>query len=199
MNAWALAAAVALALVSGCAGTQGQGPSGAADGSPALSYGQDGVHSILPVGGTRVLTLGFVARNRGDEPVVIESVQAVRTLGAAVGDVRVVGTPREIGEVASDVRFPPPDQGNWPPGSVKPLDKGVTLEPGSSSSEWGVNLLLRVDVRSTFALVDQYRVEGKVGGRPFSDLIDVRTAICTDTDSLSSDCRGFAEEHEISV
>jgi hypothetical protein len=77
------------------------------------------------------------------------------------------------------------------------LGSGVALEPGASSSEWGVNLLLKVDVEASFALVGQYRVEGTVGGRPFSDVIDARTVICTDTADLSSDCRAFAEEHGV--
>jgi hypothetical protein len=93
VNASVLAAAVALALVSGCGETEGPADSGDGDGWPTLSYGQDGVHSILPVGGAKVLTLGFVARNRGDEPVVIESVQAVRAVGAGVSEVGVVGRP----------------------------------------------------------------------------------------------------------
>lgn len=184
---------LALVLGTGC----GDSPSTASD--AALSYGQDGVQSILPVAGAKVLTLGFVARNRSDLPVAIQSVEAVRTIGADISEVAVVGTPREIGEVASAVGFPPPDEGHWPPGSLKVLTSGVTLEPGSVSSEWGVNVLLRVDVHSDFALVAQYRVTGTVDGRPFTDVIDARTVICTDASAPSAACGAFADKHGVTV
>lgn len=163
--------------------------------SLAMSYGQDGVHSILPISAKQPFTLGFVARNRSDSTVIITSVEPVQTVEARAPRVAVVGTPRFIGEVASDIAFPPPDTDHWPPGAVRPLGGGISLPPGETSAQWGALVMLGVEVLGTFAVVDGYRVQGTVGGRPFEDVVDARTVICTDSATVSPGCRAFAAKH----
>lgn len=188
-----------LFALSGCGDAAGGAESAQAvnPGSVALamSYGQDGVDSILPISAKRPFTLGFVARNRSENTVIITSVEPVQTVDARAPRVAVVGTPRFIGEVASDIAFPPPDADHWPPGSVRPLAGGISLPPGETSAQWGALFLLGVEVVGTFALVDGYRVQGTVDARPFEDVVDARTVICTDSETVSPECRAFAAKH----
>jgi hypothetical protein len=91
----------------------------------------------------------------------------------------------------SDIRYPPRPE--WPKSSEEPLE-GVQIAASGDDAEWGVIAVFEITQTEPFGYARVWKVEGTLGGEPFTDYVYTGYAICQ-TAGITKACRHFAEQN----
>lgn len=149
---------------------------------------------MIPLDGRQAITLGFLVRNKGQKDVIVTKVGATRITNAKVVEVGVLAeAPREQGEIATGVGYPPPGIARVPEFTT------TALPAGDDSAMWGANILLHIEMTQDLAIVGGYEVEGTVDGQPFRDVLEIDIALCGDSERKSEACDEFSQKAGITA
>lgn len=179
-----------LLVMLGCTGQrakESKSPVPNANVSVNLNYSMDGLHSSLPVGDNKELTVGTSVGNYDDVEVTVSSIQPVGEDGLRLEPWRMVGAERNNGGYHVDVAFPPVR--SWPESSERPFAPFVL----SVGDEDGVVALFKTILTSEFASFYGFSVVGVRDGVEFKDYVWAPTVFCSSEED-TPECFEFSEE-----
>jgi hypothetical protein len=163
--------------------------------STDVAYVAGGSPLVLPIPVTEELelTTGVVIRNHSDKDLHIESLEIASSVGLSATPELVVIGPRRLSVVDPLLGWPL-QRVSWDPEAEHPFGP-FDLPAGEEGAIPEVQILIRLEIEEALAHIAGYWIRGTHGDRPFVDLSETVTAICTGVDMTYERCEAYDAEH----